>query len=260
MQRPLYNQLVPYYELVEGRDWKSEIGLIVSILKKHGSMRVIDLGCGPGYHARALAKYGFNVTGIDISPQNIRFARRMALRERVHPRFIVGSYYNYRPSHPFDAALCLNWSIPTRDGDLRSFLHNTRSMLCEGGQLIFDYERISDIVRKDLGKPVVNSWRIDGLTIVRVSLGRLVSNVLHSTDVYSLFSNRNGARLPNESERYRPTRTRTPVKNYVDSSYVRFFSVTELRRFTAHSGFKLVANHVLPRNHYSRNYAVFARV
>ena len=80
MQRPLYSQLVPYYDLVEGRDWQSEIGLIVSVLKKHGLMSVIDLGCGPGYQARALARYGFDVTGIDISRQNIRFARRMALR------------------------------------------------------------------------------------------------------------------------------------------------------------------------------------
>ena len=260
MQRPLYSQLVPYYDLVEGRDWQSEIGLIVSVLKKHGLMSVIDLGCGPGYQARALARYGFDVTGIDISRQNIRFARRMALRKRVHPRFIVGSYYNYHPSELFDAALCLNWSIPTKDGDLMRFLHNTRSMLRIGGLLIFDFERVSDIVRKDLGKPVLNTWKIKGLTIVRVSLGRLVSNVLHSTDVYTLFSNRNGARLPNESERYRPTWGRKPVKIYVDSSYVRFFSVTELRRVAAHSKFKLIANHVLPRNQYKRNYAVLARV
>ena len=184
----------------------------------------------------------------------------MALREHVHPRFLVGSYYNYHPSQLFDAALCLNWSIPTKDRDLRRFLHNTRSMLRIGGLLIFDYERISDIVWKDLGKPVVNSWKIKGLTIVRVSLGRFVSNVLHSADVYTLFSHRDGARLPSETERYRSTWGRKPVKIYLDSSYVRFFSRSELRRFAAHSEFKLIANHVLPRNRYKRNYAVLERV
>ena len=34
MNRPLYNQLVTYYELIEGRDWQSEIKLITSILKR----------------------------------------------------------------------------------------------------------------------------------------------------------------------------------------------------------------------------------
>jgi len=260
MRRPLYDQLVPYYDVVEGRDWREELKLIVSVLREHGSRTVIDLGCGPGYHVAALTKCGFSTVGIDISRQNIQFARRRARRENVRPLFVVGSYYNYRPRKKVDATLCLNWSIPTRDEEVRRFFLNTRSMLRIGGLLVLDYERISDIVWRDVGKPVVNSWNLNGLVIVRVSVGKVVSNVLHSSDVYILFSNRNTTRLPGEVARYRPVRDAKLVRTYVDSSYVRFFSTRELRRRAAESGFRLMGNHVLPRNGYKRNYAVFERV
>ena len=259
MHRPLYDQLVPYYEVVEGRDWRGEVRLIISILRKHGSETVVDLGCGPGYHVRALAKLGFNVTGVDISRRNILFARKRARQEHVHPRFVVGSYYDYRPRQTIDAALCLNWSIPTRDDELRRFLRNTRSMLPIGGLLILDYERISDIVWRGLGKPVVNSWDLEELLVVRVSVGKIVSNVLHSTDVYILYPKADPARPPDEVARYRRVRDTNLARVYVDSSYVRFFSIPELRHFATESGFNLIANHILPRNGYKRNYAVLER-
>jgi len=260
MSRPLYDQLVPYYELVEGRDWVGEVKLIASILRKAGSETVIDLGCGPGYHARALSKLGFNATGVDISTPNILFARNKAREEGVHARFVVGSYYNYRPNENVDACLCLNWSIPTRDDEIHRFLRNTRSILRIGGLLILDYERISDIVWNDLGKPTVSSWHLKELMIVRVSVGRMISNVLHSRDVYMLFAKCSRPRIPNEAARYGGASGSSSVRVYVDSSYVRFFSIPELRRFAARSGFRLVENHVLPRNGYKRNYAVLEKV
>ena len=173
---------------------------------------------------------------------------------------MIGSYYNYRPHERVDAALCLNWSIPTRNDELRRFLVNTQSMLRAEGFLILDYERISDIVREDLGKPIVSSWSLDRLTIVRVSLGQLASNVLYSRDVYLLYPKRKRAKAPDEVTRYRADPRPDSVKVYVDSSYVRFFSISELRQIAKQSGFELINNYVLPRNGYERNYAVLKKL
>ena len=260
MRRPLYDQLVPHYELIEGRDWRAEIKLIVSILRKARAKTVIDLGCGSGYHARTLAKLGFKATGVDISMPNIRFAKNSAKEEKVHPQFVLGSYYDYRPGEKANACLCLNWSVPTRDNELRRFLRNTRSILHDDGLLILDFERISDIVRKDLNKPIVNSWSLKELTIVRVSIGQLTSNVLHSRDVYILYPKHKSIRAPDEMTRYRTDGSAKSVRVYVDSSYVRFFSISELKWFAARSGFRLVDDHVLPRNGYKRNYAVLTKI
>ena len=260
MQRPLYSQLVPYYEVIEGRDWRREMKLLASILNENGSETIVDLGCGTGYHVRRFARLGFRAVGVDISRPNILFARRKAKQEKVRALFVSGSYYNFRPRYKVDAALCLNWSIPTRDDEIRRFLSNTRSILRIGGLLIFDYERVSQVVWGDVGKPMVSSWILKNISIVRVSLGHMIANVLYSRDVYLLFHEDTNESIPKESKRYQAVRGHGPVEVYVDTSYVRFFSFFELRRFARESGFRVIANHTLPRNGYLRNYAVLERV
>jgi len=260
MNRPLYNQLVAHYELIEGRDWLSETNLVASILRKHGSKAIVDLGCGTGYHVRALARVGFNATGIDLSEQNIRFARKEARRQRVKPQFHVESYYDYRPLEKFDAALCLNWSIPVTDDCLKQFLENTNSLLRDGGVLIFDFEKISEIVWNDVGRVIMDSWEHGAELIVRVSVGEMVSNVLHSRDVYFIYPRHSKSRIPNEKTRYRAAQSSDLPHVYADRSYVRFFSMPEVARFARRSGFRLADNFVLPRNRYKRSYAVLSKI
>ncbi len=259
MHRPLYNQLVPYYEFVEGRNWNDEVGLIKYVLRKHKSKSVVDLGCGTGYHVRALTKLGFNVTGIDISRQNIRFAKRRARAENIQPSFVIGSYYHYQPAQEVDAALCLNWSIPVRDDEVKRFLDNAHSMLRPGGLLLFDFERVSQIVWKDVGKPIVESWDRGSELIVRVSVGQIKSNVLVSRDLYAIYPKKYGPMIPDETLRYKTSQGRGRFRVYLDRSYVRFFSIPEIRRMASRSGFKIVASYLLPRNAYQRNYVVLRK-
>ena len=51
--------------------------------------RTIDFGCGAGNYAVWLARQGFEVTGIDISPSAIDLARKNAARQGVACTFIV---------------------------------------------------------------------------------------------------------------------------------------------------------------------------
>ena len=50
---------------------------------------VADLGCGPGAHALALARRGYDVVGVDGSPRMIELARRRAARDKVPATFEV---------------------------------------------------------------------------------------------------------------------------------------------------------------------------
>lgn len=258
MQRPLYSQLVKYYELIEGRNWEGEVALVSSVLKKYACRSVVDLGCGTGRHVRELARLGYDAVGIDISSYNIRFARRKASQDRLAAKFIVGSYYNHRSAGGYDAAICLNWSIPVKDGEMRRFLHNTSSLLHQGGVLMLDYEKASEIVWDDIGKPTMECWRQGGETITRVSVGRIVSNVMRSDDVYLIFPEQ-VMNPPNEKSRYRITRRKKTPQVYVDRSFVRFFSPTELDHFAKEAGFNAIEELVLPRNKYNRTYAAFAK-
>ena len=64
---------------------------ILSLLKrkKIDRCRVSDLGCGSGIWAELLAKNGFEVTGIDLSPEMVRIARRRV----PSAMFISGSFF-----------------------------------------------------------------------------------------------------------------------------------------------------------------------
>jgi SAM-dependent methyltransferase len=50
---------------------------------------VADLGCGPGAHALALARRGYDVIGVDGAPRMVQAARARAARDQVDVRFDV---------------------------------------------------------------------------------------------------------------------------------------------------------------------------
>jgi SAM-dependent methyltransferase len=50
---------------------------------------VADLGCGPGAHALALARRGYDVVGIDGSPRMVEVARARATRDKIGATFEV---------------------------------------------------------------------------------------------------------------------------------------------------------------------------
>ena len=57
--------------------------------KKVELCKAIDLGCGAGNYAIYMAKAGFDVTGIDISPTAIRLAKENAMAKDISCRFLV---------------------------------------------------------------------------------------------------------------------------------------------------------------------------
>lgn len=69
----------PYYHvLYQSHDDKEARHFIDNMLQSLNlpeQARVLDLACGKGRHARYLAEKGFDVTGLDISPASISYAR-----------------------------------------------------------------------------------------------------------------------------------------------------------------------------------------
>jgi SAM-dependent methyltransferase len=61
------------YSFTKGTD--QEVSFLVDALGLSPGARVLDVGCGPGRHAHALAARGFEVVGVDISERFIALAR-----------------------------------------------------------------------------------------------------------------------------------------------------------------------------------------
>ncbi len=260
-QRPLYNELTDYYEIIEERDWKREFNLINSIIQRNNCSRIIDLGCGSGYHVNEFAKKGLSALGLDISRNLISFARARAKAQKSGADYVVGNYYHFKSVRKFDAALCLNWSIPVKNQEIKKFLDNSNRLIRNGGLLIFDYERKSEIVHSDLNHMIIQQWETKGQKIARISVGDLKSSILRSQDVYVVFNGRASFKnSPVESRRYeRVSENDGSIQTYIDHSFVRFFSRPEIREMAFRSKFKVKEIRRLPRTKYTREYVILEK-
>jgi SAM-dependent methyltransferase len=54
---------------------EQEVAFLVDVLALSEGSRVLDVGCGPGRHAHALARRGMKVHGVDISDRFVELAR-----------------------------------------------------------------------------------------------------------------------------------------------------------------------------------------
>jgi len=97
---------------------EQEVTFLVDVLGLAPGSRVLDVGCGPGRHALALARQGIEVLGVDISDRFVEVGLEVADREglsglvsfeRADARDMVGDprFDAALSGAPFDAAISL---------------------------------------------------------------------------------------------------------------------------------------------------------
>ena len=90
------------YSFTKGTD--QEVTFLIDALGLQPGMRVLDVGCGPGRHAHALARLGIEVVGVDISQ---RFVDLAAAAAPPGARFQRADARALRFDAEFDAAISL---------------------------------------------------------------------------------------------------------------------------------------------------------
>lgn len=97
---------------------------------------VADLGCGPGAHALAFARRGYDVVGIDGSPRMVEVARIRAARDKVNASFDVGDVR--APLRFADASLRVVLAILVLQHlpDPAAFIAEIRRCLRPGGHVL----------------------------------------------------------------------------------------------------------------------------
>jgi 2-polyprenyl-3-methyl-5-hydroxy-6-metoxy-1,4-benzoquinol methylase len=86
---------------------RSEIDFVLERLGLEPGARVLDVACGHGRHSLELARRGFDVTGVDLSPRSIALAREAAGREGVDVTFVESDAREISFDAEFDAAVNL---------------------------------------------------------------------------------------------------------------------------------------------------------
>jgi SAM-dependent methyltransferase len=93
------------YSFTKGTE--QEVTFLVDALDLEPGMRVLDVGCGPGRHALALAARGIEVVGVDISARFVQLASDAARDLDVPATFLRADARHLAFGPEFDGAISL---------------------------------------------------------------------------------------------------------------------------------------------------------
>jgi SAM-dependent methyltransferase len=207
----------PYYHLLYNKRDNAEAEYFVNNLCAHlkppPHSRLFDIACGRGRFSVYLNKHGYDVTGIDLSVESIRYARQFendTLHFFAHDMRQL-SYCNY-----FDMAFNLFTSFgyfKTDEEHVRTLTNFNRS-LKPGGRLVLDYfntNKVIDCLVPEETK-IVNG--IDFHIRKSINGNKIIKNIA--------FEDKN--------------------KSYTFNEMVSAFTLDDFRRFFEQSGFEIITN------------------
>ncbi|MDA4117132.1 MAG: class I SAM-dependent methyltransferase [Thaumarchaeota archaeon] len=177
-KRALYSQLAKYYDRVYWwKDYGQEVDFLTRTFRRYGvnGRRILEVACGTGNHTKILVSKGYRVTGVDVSEESLRIARR---KVKGGARFLKGDMRDLDEvlggrAREFDAAICMFSSISYNltISDLRRTLKGMHDHLAEGGVVIFDTHFTKKGFRDGYrGESTFDDGRVIG---ARISLSRL---------------------------------------------------------------------------------------
>lgn len=120
--------------------------LLPAVLERFGAKprTLLDLACGEGTFAVLMAQRGFKVTGVDASPEMLRYARERAEEAGVEVQFIEQDMRTLSLPEKFDLVTCwydsLNYLLEYEE--LAKTFANVARVLNLGGLFIFDMNTI----------------------------------------------------------------------------------------------------------------------
>ena len=150
---------------------------LIAKLSRYSLVTGLDIGCGGGWFTRAFQQYGYQMTGMDISPEMLDFAQETALKKGIRSEYILGDIAKTKLLARFDFATaindCVNY-IPKNK--LSEAFKNVRGALKKGGVFLFDIssprkfkEKIANTVSVDDRDEVTyisfNKEEADGVTM-----------------------------------------------------------------------------------------------
>ncbi len=167
-----YTRLSEVYDLAWGDFAARFAGFAARRLEERGfrAARILDLACGTGILATALADAGHTVRGIDISPEMIAAARARS-RGRAGVAFDVQDMRRFEAGSGYDMITCsfdaLNYIVDP--ADLESVFLGVAAALSGEGIFVFDSNttrQYSAVLRggRDLGlggKRLSQRWAYD---------------------------------------------------------------------------------------------------
>jgi 2-polyprenyl-3-methyl-5-hydroxy-6-metoxy-1,4-benzoquinol methylase len=127
-----------------------EIDFVLERLELAPGARVLDVACGHGRHSLELARRGFDVTGVDLSPRAIAFARDAAERDGLSVTFLERDAREVDFDDEFDAAVNLFTSVLgyfDEEAENQRVVDGVARALRSGGSFLVDTINLLSLAR-----------------------------------------------------------------------------------------------------------------
>lgn len=218
-----------YYDLIyQDKDYEGESDFLAeafSAYSPHPVNTVLELGCGSGGHALPLARRGYKVTGVDLSPVMLERARQKACNSKVEVALREGDIRSFDAGAKFDACLSMFAVIGylQETQDVLAALANARRHLNAGSLFIFDVWN---------GLAVMRTLPSVRVKVVQDGPRRLIRTVEPELDAFRHVCWTNYRLIVTEGDRL--------VDEVVERHFSRFFFPQEIKHYAEDVGFEVV--------------------
>ena len=157
-----YTAIAPYYDRLNGADYDALCAFLCEAMRTYGSGKehlVLDLACGTGAISRRLAKKGYDVIGVDLSPEMLSTARESCPENVL---LLLQDITAFELYGTVGATLCSLDSLNhlTKKGQLEKCFSLVHNYLDPDGLFLFDMNTPARF-EKEYGK---NSYQLEAET------------------------------------------------------------------------------------------------
>ena len=146
---------ISYDEDFSNKDTKEQVNFVIQHANIKKTDKILDLGCGIGRHAIALAKLGYNVSGLDFSKDLIKIARDNAKKAGVKVNFFTGDMRNIKIIKKFDVVICLftTFGYFSKNENIKVLKQISKIIPNDGRVIIdmYDYKKVFEKFKKARG-------------------------------------------------------------------------------------------------------------
>ncbi len=151
-----------YYDIAFGyRDLDLECDFIekqIAVHSRSDNFSLLDIACGTGSHLIEMGKRGFDVSGFDISPKMIEYAKSKAEINNIHANLWVDNMVSFKTEKLFGCAINLltGFNYLLRNEDVEEHLKRVALSLNQGGLYIIEMNHPREFITNE--PSTTNSW------------------------------------------------------------------------------------------------------